>query len=75
MLLSFFYLTLINNVVYNIYDSYKLWTVKSVVHDYYENLNEGCCSWLLQKILMKNVVHDYCKNLNEECCSWLLQKS
>ena len=48
VLLNFFYLALIKNV-YNIYDSYKLWTVKSVVHDYYENLNEECCSWLLRE--------------------------
>ena len=23
--------------------------MKNVIHDYYENLNEECCSWLLQK--------------------------
>ena len=49
VLLNFFYLALIKNFVYNIYDNYKLWTVKSIVHDYYENPNEECCLWLLRK--------------------------
>ena len=48
VLLNIFYLALMKNV-HNIYDNYKLWTIKSVVHDYYENLNKECCSWLLRR--------------------------
>ena len=39
--------------------------MKNVVHDYYENLNEECCSQILWKSYMKNVVHYYYENLNE----------
>ena len=66
VLLNFFYLALMKNVLHNTYDNYKLWTVESVVHKYYESHIWRMLFMIITKILMKNVVHNCYENLNEE---------